>query len=69
MRNRCTPGGLFVMSSIMLVCAVVASLAVGVFMAQGLCMLMFQVFRMHVKQVVATRIRDAQVVELGPVRS
>ncbi len=58
-----------VMSSIMLVCAVVASLAVGVFVAQGLCMVMFQVFRMHVKQVAATRTAKAPMVELGPVQS
>jgi hypothetical protein len=53
------------MLSFMLVCAVVASLAVGVFVAQGLCMLMFHVFRMHVKQVVA----KPQVVELGTIQS
>jgi hypothetical protein len=57
------------MLSILLVCAVVASLAVGVFVAQGLCMLMFYVFRMHVKQVAATRLAESQVVSLGPVRS
>jgi hypothetical protein len=57
------------MSSILLVCAVVASLAVGVFVAQGLCVLMFSAFRMHVKQVRATHVGNAQVVGLGSVRS
>ncbi len=57
------------MLSIMLVCAVVASLAVGVFVAQGLCMLMFHVFRMHVKQVAATQVAKPQVVELGTIQS
>jgi hypothetical protein len=57
------------MSSFMLVCAVVASLAVGVFVAQGLCMLMFHVFRMHVRQVAATRMAKARMVELGSAQS
>jgi hypothetical protein len=56
------------MLSFMLVCAVVASLAVGVFVAQGLCVLMFQVFRMHAKQVAATQVAKLQMVELGPIR-
>ncbi len=57
------------MSSFMFVCAVVASLAVGVFVAQGLCMLMFHVFRMHVKQVAATHTAKAEVVSFGSARS
>ena len=56
------------MSSVLLVCAVVASLAVGVFVAQGLCLLMFQIFRMHVKQVAATRVAKSAMVGLGSVR-
>ncbi|MGH9595308.1 MAG: hypothetical protein ACRD3K_00780 [Edaphobacter sp.] len=40
-------------TSIVLVCAVLASLAVGVLMAYGVCMAMFGVFRMHVRQVAA----------------
>ena len=56
------------MLSFMLVCAVVASLAVGVFVAQGLCMLMFHVFRMHVNQVAATQVAKSQVVELGSIQ-
>jgi hypothetical protein len=42
---------------------------VGVFVAQGLCMLMFHVFRMHVKQVAATQVAKPQVVELGTIQS
>jgi uncharacterized protein (DUF2062 family) len=57
------------MLSFMLVCAVVASLAVGVFVAQALCVLMFHVFRMRVNQVAATRTAKAQLIELGSVRS
>ena len=42
-----------VVTSIMLVCAVLASLAVGVLMAYGVCIAMFRVFQMHVRQVAA----------------
>ena len=41
------------MTSIMLVCAVLASLAVGVLMAYGVCIAMFRAFQMHVQQVAA----------------
>lgn len=37
--------------SVMLVCAVLASLAAGVLVAYGLCLGMFAAFRMHAKQV------------------
>ena len=53
-------------SSIVLVCAVLASLAVGVLVAYGICMSMFVVFRMHVRQVAAGSRRvvaPAQVVK------
>ena len=53
----------------MLVCAVVASLAVGVFVAQGLCILMFGVFRMHARQVAATRVTKAPAVGLETLQS
>jgi hypothetical protein len=43
------------MSSVLLICAVVASLAVGVFVAQGLCMAMFHVLQVRAKQAAATR--------------
>lgn len=39
----------------MLVCAVAASLGVGVMAAQVICVGMFRVFRMHAKQVAAAR--------------
>lgn len=35
------------MGSLMLVCAVAASLAVGVLVAYGICQVMFRVFRVH----------------------
>lgn len=44
------------MTSIMLVCAVVASLAVGVLMAHGVCVAMFAMFRTHARQVAANRL-------------
>jgi len=37
----------------MLVCAVLASLAVGVLVAYGVCIAMFRVFQMHAQQVAA----------------
>jgi uncharacterized protein (DUF2062 family) len=43
--------GVFVNSSIVLICAVLASLAVGVLLAYGVCMAMFNVFRIHARQV------------------
>ncbi len=35
------------MSALMLVCAVLASLAFGVLVAYGICQVMFQIFRGH----------------------
>jgi hypothetical protein len=40
-------------TSIVLVCAVLASLAVGVLVAYGVCISMFRVFQIHVRQVAA----------------
>lgn len=40
-------------SSIVLISAVLASLASGVLVAYGICIAMFAVFRMHVQQVAA----------------
>jgi predicted phage tail protein len=40
-------------TSIVLVCAVLASLAVGVLVAYGVCMAMFGLFQMHARQVAA----------------
>ena len=39
------------MTSIMLICAVLASLAVGVLVAYGVCIAMFGIFQMHARQV------------------
>ena len=39
----------------MLVCAVLMSLAVGVLLAYGVCLGMFEAFRMHARQVRARR--------------
>ena len=40
-------------SSIVLISAVLASLASGVLVAYGICMAMFGVFRIHARQVAA----------------
>jgi ABC-type glycerol-3-phosphate transport system permease component len=42
-------------SSIVLVSAVLSSLAVGVLSAYGICATMFRIFRIHVIQVAAER--------------
>jgi hypothetical protein len=41
-------------TSIMLVCAVLASLGVGVLAAYGVCIAMFGIFQMHARQVAGT---------------
>jgi len=49
-----------------LVCAVLASLAVGVLLAYGICRAMFAMFRMHAQQVAensARRVVAARVVQ------
>lgn len=43
-------------STIMLVCAVLISLGSGVLLAYGLCVAMFQVFRIHARQVAADKV-------------
>lgn len=43
-------------SSIVLVCAVLASLAVGVVAAYAVCLGMFGLFRVHARQVNAERV-------------
>jgi hypothetical protein len=54
-------------TSIVLICAVLASLAVGVLVAYGVCVAMFEVFRMHARQVAGNTSRrvgaPAQVIE------
>jgi hypothetical protein len=53
--------------SVVLVCAVLASLASGVLVAYGLCVTMFGIFRMHAAQVTTqskARVAEpAQIVE------
>ena len=49
--------GVGVNSWIMLVCAVLASLAVGVLMAYGVCIAMFRIFHMHARQVAGNMAR------------
>ncbi len=58
--------GCWVTTSIMLVCAVLMSLAVGVLVAYWVCTAMFQVFRIHARQVQARRaVRGAVQVVRG----
>jgi uncharacterized protein (DUF2062 family) len=44
------------MGSLMLVCAVMASLAFGVLVAYGICQAMFQVFRVHAESAAKQRV-------------
>lgn len=53
----------FVYSSIMLICAVLASLAIGVLAAYGVCIAMFNIFRIHARQVAVKSARS-----VAPVR-
>lgn len=57
------------MTSIMLVCAVLASLAVGVLLAYGICIAMFRVFRMHAQQVAAERRSQSVVAPVQTAKS
>ena len=43
------------MNSIVLISAVFASLAFGVLVAYGMCISMFNIFRIHARQVAAER--------------
>jgi hypothetical protein len=56
-----------VMSSLMLVCAVMASLAFGVLVAYGICQVMFHLFRVHSVSAAKERMgtRNIQVVAEG----
>lgn len=47
--------GVALVSSILLMCAVLASLGVGVLTAHVVCVGMFRVFRMHARHVAAAR--------------
>lgn len=52
-------------SSIVLISAVLASLASGVLVAYGICMAMFGMFRMHVRQVAAGSSTRSVVAPVG----
>jgi hypothetical protein len=53
----------------MLVCAVLASLAVGVLVAYGVCVAMFGIFEMHARQVAAGRGAQSVVAPAQTVKS
>ncbi len=55
-------------TSIMLVCAVLASLAVGVLLAHWVCVAMFAMFRTHARQVAATRLAKPAATRLEAMR-
>jgi hypothetical protein len=50
-----------VMGSLMLICAVAASLAFGVLVAYGVCLAMFRIFRVHATAVATERVTSVQV--------
>lgn len=41
---------------VMLACAILASLALGVLIAYGLCQIMFRVFRVHARSAARSRV-------------
>jgi hypothetical protein len=57
-----------VISSIMLICAVLASLTVGVLLAHGICVAMFAMFRSHARQVAAARVPERPTSRLEAMR-
>ena len=52
------------LSSILVLCAVLVSLAAGVLLAHGLCVSMFQLFRIHSRHVAARRSQPATAAPL-----
>jgi uncharacterized protein (DUF2062 family) len=58
-----------VVTSIVLVCAVLASLAVGVLVAYGVCIAMFGLFQMHARQVAAGNVTRSVVAPAQVVKS
>ena len=56
------------MSSIFLLCAVLASLTLGVLVAYGVVQAMFAIFRVHSRQVQAKRVVATVSVAGGPAR-
>ena len=56
-------------SSIMLLCAILASMAVGVLLAHAICVAMFAMFRTHQRQVAAARLAKPAPTRLEAQRS
>lgn len=56
-----TAGGCKVTLTVLLVCAVIASLGVGVLLAYGICLALFRLFRIHATQVAARRVVPAAI--------
>lgn len=56
-------------ATIVLICGVVASLALGVLVAYTLCWTMFGLFRIHTRQVTAARIAAEPEAKLGTISS
>jgi hypothetical protein len=55
-------------SSIVLISAVLASLASGVLVAYGICMAMFAAFRIHARQVAAESATQSVAVPAGAAK-
>ncbi|WP_047487001.1 hypothetical protein [Terriglobus sp. TAA 43] len=53
------------MTTLMLVCAVLASLSFGVLLAYGLCVGMFHVFKIHSIQVAQQRIAQREAARMA----
>jgi len=52
------------MGTLMLICAVAASLAFGVLVAYGVCLAMFRIFRVHATAAARERVAGVQMAEL-----
>jgi len=52
-------GETVLLATIMLICAVLASLALGVLLAYGLCLLLFRLFRAHATSVAERHVPTA----------
>lgn len=57
-----------VIASMMLISAVLASLAVGVLIAHGVCVGLFAMFRTHARQVAAVRMPKSTTARLEAMR-
>ncbi len=57
------------MSTLMLVCAVMASLAFGVLAAYGICQALFRIFSLHAQSAARQRAQSAQPVAQVMVQS